>query len=59
MSRIVLEPAGPADLPALAALVAGTPLLRRYGRTPEGALAALTAALAAGDLLLVARAGRR
>ena len=57
MSRIALEPAGPADLPALATLVAGTPLLQRYGSTPEGALAALAAARAAGDLLLVARAG--
>jgi GNAT superfamily N-acetyltransferase len=48
--------ATPADLPALAGLAAAAPLLRRYGATAAGSLAALERGLAAGDVLLVARA---
>jgi ribosomal protein S18 acetylase RimI-like enzyme len=44
------------DLPALADLMAGSPLLRRYGITRERALASLTDAHRQADLLLIARA---
>ncbi|MGH7318177.1 MAG: GNAT family N-acetyltransferase, partial [Candidatus Rokuibacteriota bacterium] len=44
------------DLPRLAALLAASPLLRRYGVTHEAALQALERARGAGDLLLVAGA---
>jgi len=50
-----IGPAGDADLPALAGLMAASPLLARYGASRSGALAALEAARRAGDLLLVAR----
>ena len=51
------EPIGSAevaDLPALADLMAASPLLRRYGTTREAALAAVERAHRAGDLILVA-----
>lgn len=44
-----------ADVPALAALMAASPLLQRYGTTRESALAALERGRAAGDVLLVAQ----
>jgi GNAT superfamily N-acetyltransferase len=53
---VTIRPAGPDDLPDLADLLAGSSLLRRYGTTRPGALAALARAHAAGDALLVARA---
>jgi GNAT superfamily N-acetyltransferase len=53
---VVVGPARPADLPALAALIAASPLLRRYRTTGAGARAALTRGRRAGDVLLVARA---
>lgn len=49
-----LRPATAADLEALAALVAATPLWRRYGVTPESARAALQGGLAAGEAVTVA-----
>jgi GNAT superfamily N-acetyltransferase len=42
-----------ADLPALASLMAASPLLRRYRATHDSALDSLTEALHAGDTLLV------
>src|SRR5262249_45065623 len=45
-----------ADLPLLADLMAGSPLLQRYGVTRETALGMLQDAYAQGDLLLVAKA---
>jgi len=51
----MIETARADDLPRLAELMVGSPLLRRYGVTFEGALGALMAARAAGDGLLVAR----
>ena len=50
-----VEPASAADLPALARLMADSPLLRRYGMTIERAAAALEEALSSGDTLLLAR----
>ncbi len=50
-----MVPAEAGDLPALAALLAASPLLRRYGTTREAALAALGRSHRAGDLLLVGR----
>jgi GNAT superfamily N-acetyltransferase len=44
------------DLPELAMLMAGSPLLRRYGTTIRTARAALAKDRAAGDVLIVARA---
>ncbi len=59
MSRRVdppaIAPAGETDLPTLAELMAGAPLLRRYGTTRDSALAALSRAREAGDVLLIAR----
>ena len=46
------------DVPAIAALMAGSPLLRRYDVTARGAHASVTEALRAGDVLLVARDDR-
>src|SRR5262249_10695106 len=42
-----------ADLPALASLMAASPLLQRYRATPDSALDSLTEALHAGHTLLV------
>ena len=42
-----------ADLPALASLMAASPLLQRYRATHDSALDSLTEALHAGDTLLV------
>jgi GNAT superfamily N-acetyltransferase len=60
-STWTVEPAGPDDIPALAELMAGAPLLRRYGTTRESARVALVRAQRKDDLLLLARApdGRR
>ncbi|MBI4014000.1 MAG: GNAT family N-acetyltransferase [Candidatus Rokubacteria bacterium] len=55
MAEELVVPAEAGDLPALAALMAASPLLRRYGTTREAALAALKRAHRAGDLLLVGR----
>ncbi len=49
----MIRPADVSDLPALASLMASSPLLARYRTTYDGALASLSAALAAGDVLLV------
>jgi GNAT superfamily N-acetyltransferase len=49
----VIRSAEPRDLPALARLMASSPLLLRYRTTYDGALTALHAALADGDALLV------
>ena len=46
--------ASPGDLPVLAALMAESPLLGRYGTTAKTALDALTRGRAAGDMLIVA-----
>jgi GNAT superfamily N-acetyltransferase len=54
--RVRIAPAGPVDLPALAALMARSPLLGRYGVTRDAALTALEAGHRAGDLLLVGQA---
>jgi GNAT superfamily N-acetyltransferase len=51
----VIEPGTPGDIPAAARLMAGAPLLQTYATTEASAAAALRAALADGDLLLVAR----
>ena len=56
MTSVAVVPARPADLPALAELMAASPLLRRYGTTRASAREALARAEQAGDLLLVARA---
>jgi GNAT superfamily N-acetyltransferase len=45
------------DVPAIATLMAASPLLRRYDVTARGARASVTNALRAGDVLLVARDG--
>lgn len=50
-----IDVAAPADLPALAGLMGASPLLRRYGATPDAALEALRRGVEAGDLLLIAR----
>lgn len=47
------------QLPALAALMTASPLLRRYRVTAAGARTSLAAAARAGDLLLVATDGDR
>ena len=47
-----------ADLPELANLMTDADLLRRYRMTSDAALRSLSAALQAGDILLVARADR-
>jgi GNAT superfamily N-acetyltransferase len=49
-----IRPAQRDDLPALAMLMASTPLLARYGTTRRSALAALRRGRATGDRLLVA-----
>lgn len=49
--------AGRTHLPALAALMAGSPLLRRYGVTVRGARADLGDALRSGDTVLCALDG--
>jgi ribosomal protein S18 acetylase RimI-like enzyme len=51
---ITIRPATTADLPALADLMAASPLLRRYRTTAESARAALERGLGLGDLLLLA-----
>lgn len=51
----MISPAGVADLPAAAALMAESGLLHRYGVSFEGALASLSSALASGDLILASR----
>lgn len=48
-----IRTASPTDLPALADLMADSPLLRRYGTSRESALASLREGLREGDLLLV------
>ena len=47
-----------ADLPAVAAMMARSPLLRRYGATIGGAAGALARGRAAGDALIVAATPR-
>lgn len=59
MGSELIVPAEAADLPALADLMAASPLLRRYGTTREAALAALERAHRAGDLILTGRAPGR
>jgi GNAT superfamily N-acetyltransferase len=49
-----IAPAARDDIAALAALLAASPLLRRYGTTYASALAALEAGHRAGDCLLTA-----
>lgn len=49
-----LRPLEPAEIPALAATLAGVPLLVRYGRSAAGLARALSAALARGESILVA-----
>lgn len=49
--------ARPDELPQLARLMADSPLLQRYAVTYDSALAALQAALQAGDVLLAGRLG--
>ena len=49
-----IRPAQRADLPALAAAMSASPLLRRYGTTRPGALRALVRGRASGDRVLVA-----
>ena len=51
-----IRPARRGDLPALAAVMAASPLLRRYGTTSPAAFHALLRGRAAGDRLLVASA---
>lgn len=54
-----IRPAAAADLPALAAGLAGLPLMQRYGRDAARLEAGLAAALDQGDgLLLAVEAGR-
>jgi GNAT superfamily N-acetyltransferase len=55
MSDYLLGPVAEAELPALAALMAQSPLLGRYRVAYRAALASLQDAHAAGDALLVAR----
>jgi GNAT superfamily N-acetyltransferase len=52
--RWTVVPAGPHHLPAIAALVDGAALMRRYGRDGAATAAALEAGLAAGDIALLA-----
>lgn len=56
-SRLVVASVEPADLPALADLMAAAPLLHRYATTRASALAALERGQRAGDHLLAARSG--
>jgi GNAT superfamily N-acetyltransferase len=49
-----IRPAGSGDLPALAALMAASPLLERYGTSRRAARDALARGRAAGDRLIVA-----
>jgi len=49
-----VRPLAAAEIPALARALAGVPLMVRYGRTPEALEAALRAANARGERLLVA-----
>jgi GNAT superfamily N-acetyltransferase len=51
----VIDDFSPGDLTALAELMAGSPLLRRYGMSRDGALESLSAALQHGDVVLIAR----
>jgi GNAT superfamily N-acetyltransferase len=51
----MIAPAGLADLPAAARLMAESALLQRYGVSFDAALASLSTALASGDLILVSR----
>ncbi len=53
-----IRAATPRDLPALATLLAGSPLLRRYGLTAGGARRLLAEALRSDDLVLVATTGQ-
>ena len=56
---MTIAPAKPAQLPALAALMAGSALLRRYGVTERSARRTLADARRSRDMLLVAAdAGR-
>jgi GNAT superfamily N-acetyltransferase len=52
--KLSIRLATPGDVPVLATLMAGSPLLRRYRTTAKTALDALTKGRAAGDLLIVA-----
>jgi ribosomal protein S18 acetylase RimI-like enzyme len=52
-----VRPLAPAEIAALARALAGVPLMVRYGRSPEALEAALSAALARGERLLVADEG--
>lgn len=52
-----VRPLAPAEIPALARALAGVPLMVRYGRAPAALEAALSAALARGERLLVADEG--
>lgn len=52
-----VRPLDPAEIPALARALAGVPLMVRYGRTPDALDAALRAAHARGERLLVAAEG--
>jgi GNAT superfamily N-acetyltransferase len=56
VETVHIAPARAEDLPALAGLMAASPLLRRYGATHDTALAALASGHRAGDRLLVGRA---
>jgi GNAT superfamily N-acetyltransferase len=51
-----LRPASPSDVPAIARLVAQTPLWQRYGVTVDSARAALEMGLGRGDPIHVAMA---
>jgi ribosomal protein S18 acetylase RimI-like enzyme len=53
----VIRPVAAPDVPPLAEGLTELPLLRRYGRSPQKLHAALEAALARGDGLLVAEEG--
>lgn len=55
----MIRPLDETDLPALAPALAALPLMARYGRTPEKLEAALRAARARGEGLLVAEEGGR
>jgi GNAT superfamily N-acetyltransferase len=56
---IALRPARAGDVPALAGLVAATPLWQRYGVTVATATAALEGALSRAEALCVAEVGGR
>lgn len=59
MADFSIRPARPEDLPACAALIAGTPLWRRYGYGALRCAADLAAALEFGDALFCAEAQGR